>query len=93
MKIPEEIGEKAALQIQKLYRGYLSRKYIKEREEQRRFIIGMYVPYWTPHHEHDKLPEIDRMRKDKREKKLQEYLDTVEKERERVVRMVAPGTN
>ncbi|KAK9869258.1 hypothetical protein WA026_003009 [Henosepilachna vigintioctopunctata] len=82
---------KAATTIQKVYRGYFCRKYLKYREEERRILLGMYEKSFRSRKEFDiEEQEIEKRRR-LRELRIKEYIDGNLAEKERVLRVVGPG--
>lgn len=89
--IDEDKSNPAATTIQRFYRGYVARRDFKRREDQRRHMIGMYVPYWRPHEDYEKNAEVYKIKRELRERKLREYIESIDRERDRIVQFIGPG--
>ncbi|XP_022907446.2 IQ and AAA domain-containing protein 1-like isoform X1 [Onthophagus taurus] len=91
VEVTAEDLDNAAIGFQKLYRGYMARKEQKQRELKRRYLIGMYEPSWKSTEEFDKLKINAEIRRQIVSQKFKEYVDSMDKEKERIMRVVAPG--
>ncbi|CAG9860844.1 unnamed protein product [Phyllotreta striolata] len=85
-----KIHTAAAIIIQTYWRGYKARKQRKYDEEQRKILIGMYVPPWRSKAEFDLLEQNLNKRRELREQRLKEYVEGIEKEKVRILKFVRP---
>ncbi|XP_060528387.1 dynein regulatory complex protein 11-like [Cylas formicarius] len=81
----------AATKIQKLWRGYRSRKYLKYREDQRRLLIGMTESSCKSKREFEIFEENLENRRRYGQQKIREYIQAIDREKARILRVVAPG--
>ncbi|KAF2885219.1 hypothetical protein ILUMI_20938 [Ignelater luminosus] len=86
-----EVQIAAAITIENLWRGFTVRQHLKKRDRERRLLINMTEPSWVSTAEHDKVKEALEERRALRDQHVREYIDANLKEKERVLRVVAPG--
>ncbi|XP_030750135.1 dynein regulatory complex protein 11-like [Sitophilus oryzae] len=82
---------KAAMAMQSVWRGHSARNNLKFREEQRRLLIGMNESSWKSKKEFEIFEANLEKRRDYRDQKLREYIDAIDNEKARILRVVAPG--
>lgn len=86
-----EAKEASALTIQKYWRGYTAKRDFKEREKQRRLIMGMTQPSRISKEEIEKFKRNIEKRRELREQKYKEYIQANLDEKARVLRVIGPG--
>ncbi|KAJ8939867.1 hypothetical protein NQ318_010418 [Aromia moschata] len=95
LKPPEppkaDVAKAAALQIQKVWRGHAAREWVRQKEDQRRLLIGMSEPSWRSKEEFEKLEKHLNKRRSYRDERIREYVETIDSEKARILRVVAPG--
>ncbi|ENN72771.1 hypothetical protein HUJ04_013362 [Dendroctonus ponderosae] len=90
---PEDpaVNERAAMQIQKTWRGYKERDHLEGREQRRRLLIGMTEPSWRSTKEAEVFEANLARRRTYRDQKILEYIQAMDREKARILRVVAPG--
>lgn len=83
--------EIAATKIQRYWRGYAVRQWMKRRERDRRLLIGMTEPSWRSKEPFIKMEQTFEQRRAKRDQHIKDYIKANLDEKERVLRVVGPG--
>ncbi|CAH1159710.1 unnamed protein product [Phaedon cochleariae] len=79
------------IKIQSLWRGFSARELMKAKEIERRLLIGMYEPPWKSKIEKETFERNLEKRREYRDQRIKEYIDSIDKEKARILRVVAPG--
>lgn len=86
-----EVMTKAAITLQKYWRGRYARKFIKYQENRKKQLIGMIESSNQSKKEIEAVEELIEKRREKREIRIKEYLEAHVNEKERVLRVIGPG--
>ncbi|XP_018330984.1 dynein regulatory complex protein 11-like [Agrilus planipennis] len=86
-----EFLDAAATTIQKVWRSHKVRKVLKRREEERQLLIGMTEPSWRSKEYKIKLEKTRADRRAVRVEHYKNYIQAIVDERDRILRVVAPG--
>ncbi|CAG9827912.1 unnamed protein product [Diabrotica balteata] len=81
----------ASIKVQSAWRGFASRKRDKYTESQRRFLIGMYEPVWRNLEYKETFESNLEKRREYRDQRIREYIQAIDSEQARILRVVAPG--
>lgn len=89
--IKPEVLESTTRTVQRYWRGHATRCWLKFKERQRRLLIGMTEPNWRSKEQFDILEEHLNKRREYRDQRIREYIESIDAEKARIVRVVAPG--
>ncbi|KAF7270092.1 hypothetical protein GWI33_016918 [Rhynchophorus ferrugineus] len=90
-EIDPETKNQATIKIQKTWRGYQARDNLKFRENQRRLLIGMTEDSWRSKKEFEIFDANLDKRRQYRDERIKEYIEAIDKEKARILTVVAPG--
>ncbi|KAJ8963742.1 hypothetical protein NQ314_005411 [Rhamnusium bicolor] len=86
-----EVTNPAANIIQNIWRGYSTRQWVKRKENDRRLLIGMNEPSWKSKEAFERFEKNLNVRREYRDQCIREYVEAIDQERTRILRVVAPG--
>ncbi|XP_028127821.2 dynein regulatory complex protein 11-like [Diabrotica virgifera virgifera] len=86
-----KVEMEASTKIQSAWRGFASRKRDKFSESQRRFLIGMYEPVYRSLEYKETFEANLEKRREYRDQRIREYIQAIDSEQARILRVVAPG--
>ncbi|KAJ8919460.1 hypothetical protein NQ315_016560 [Exocentrus adspersus] len=89
--IDPELAEVASIKIQAVWKGHTARQLTKRNEAERRLLIGMTEPSWRSKEEFEILEKNLNKRRAYRDERIREYIEAIDKEKARVLRVIAPG--
>lgn len=92
---PKQVGNdlsfKASEKLQAWWRGCSTRQMLRAKDITRGLLIGMYEPSWKSKFELRKFQENLTKRRAYRDQRIREYIEGINKEELRILRVVGPG--
>ncbi|CAH1966645.1 unnamed protein product [Acanthoscelides obtectus] len=83
--------EDTTLKLQSWWRGCSDRLKLRAKEVERRMLIGTYEPSWKSTEAYDIFQKNLEVRRTYRDQRIKEYIQSIDDERTRILRIVAPG--
>ncbi|KAG5885827.1 hypothetical protein JTB14_017197 [Gonioctena quinquepunctata] len=77
--------------IQSVWRAHSAIEFLKAKELERRILIGMYEPSWKSKVEFEIYQRNLDKRREYRDQRIREYIQAIDQEKARILRVVAPG--
>lgn len=86
-----EVADEITRKTQSVWRGILTRELLKIKESERKMLIGMTEPSWKSKEEFELLEKNLNTRRVYRDQRIREYIEAIDKEKARVLRVIGPG--